>query len=175
MKRSGFLKRYTPLKRSSKPMKRTKLRVVGISSETELKNRIQALLREFVILRDGGCILRLYPEAGMCGGYRNDGQLILQAEHLISREKSATFADLRNIVCLCRHHHGHFKPEQGNIYWAIIEKHLGARNWEWLKRCQEDRSPHKKDWKLEEVALKQQLQTLKEGLSGSFSTGKALE
>jgi len=57
---------------------------------------VSSLLERDIHYRD-------FPE---CGGYRNDGELILQADHLITRANAATFADTRLIVCLCRDHHG---------------------------------------------------------------------
>ena len=54
--------------------------------------RIQALLRAIVIITDGGCVLRFYTEAGACGGYTNAGDLILQAEHLVTRANSISSA-----------------------------------------------------------------------------------
>jgi hypothetical protein len=26
---------------------------------------------------------------------------------------------MRNIVCLCSHHHGRFKPQHGRLYWEL--------------------------------------------------------
>ncbi len=81
---------------------RTPLKTKGDSEVAEVKKRVQALLRAIVIITDGGCVLRHYTEAGACGGYRKDGELILQAEHLITRKNSISFGDLRNIVCRSR-------------------------------------------------------------------------
>ena len=154
MKRGGYIQRKTPLRT------KTRIRVVGNSDTAEIKERIQALLRQLAIQRDGGCILRHYPEAGSCGGYRNTGELILQAEHLVTRSNSVSFADMRNIVCLCRHHHGHFKPEHSLEYWMLIERHIGLARWAWIQRVLNDRAPHRfylADWKLAEVALHREL------------------
>lgn len=142
-------------------MKRTRIRVVGHSDTSDLKADIQALLRKIVIIRDGGCILRHYPETGACGPKRQDGKLVLQAEHLNSRTHSATFADLRNIVCLCQRHHGYWKPQNSRRYWEIIEKHLGPKHWTWLKMMEADKRAHKADWKLAKVVLEQELAKLK--------------
>src|SRR5271157_5163425 len=102
MKRGGFLQRNTPLRQ------KTKLRVIGDSDTARTKQEIQEVLRELVILRDGGCIVRNlhYRDFPECGCYRNDGELILQADHLVTRANAATFADTRLIVCLCKAHHG---------------------------------------------------------------------
>jgi hypothetical protein len=88
-------------------MKHTALRVQGISDTATIKREIQYVAREIVIARDGGCVLRDLHYDGIpeCGGYANNGQIIYQADHLISRSNSATFADTRLIVCLCRDHH----------------------------------------------------------------------
>jgi hypothetical protein len=44
-----------------------------------------------------GRILCHYPESGTCGGYRQDGQLILQAEHLVTRSSSILAATVPQI------------------------------------------------------------------------------
>src|SRR5438477_3758505 len=81
MKRSAPLQRRTPLKQRS-------------DSETaQIKERIQALLRAAVIQRDGGCIFRHYSETEACGGYRKDGELILQADHLNTRARNISYGD----------------------------------------------------------------------------------
>ena len=55
MKRSGFQKKDPA---DIKPMKRKKIRVAGKSTTAQRKKEIQRLVREIVIKRDGGCILR---------------------------------------------------------------------------------------------------------------------
>jgi len=88
-------------------MKRTKLNVVGASDTATIKREIQYVAREIVIARDGGCVLRDLHYDGIpeCDGYANNGQLVLQADHLVTRSNSATFADTRLIVCVCKGHH----------------------------------------------------------------------
>lgn len=147
----------TPLKRISKPLKRTKLRLVGHSTTSELKIEIQALLRQIVIKRDGGCVLRNYPETGACGGYRKDGELILQAEHLHTRSNAASFADTRLVICLCSRHHIFYKPQHADEYYKIVRKHIGTIRSILLDRVQQDYSPHKVDLKMEKIALEQEL------------------
>jgi hypothetical protein len=55
VERGGHLQRNTPLKT------KTRLRIKGISDTAELKDEIQCLVRDIVIIRDGGCLLRNYP------------------------------------------------------------------------------------------------------------------
>lgn len=65
------------------------MRSAAQTPSAQAKKRIQALLRPIAIKRDGGCILRDYIEAGICGGYGpKSGDLILQAEHLNPRERN---------------------------------------------------------------------------------------
>lgn len=87
--------------------RKTHLKVVGSSDTAEIKREIQYIAREIVIQRDGGCILRDLHYDGIpeCNGYANNGQLILQCDHLITRSNSATFADTRLMVCVCKGHH----------------------------------------------------------------------
>ncbi len=159
MKRTS-LKRKTPFSRSSVPLRRTKLRIVGHSTTKQIKDEIQAILREIVIKRDGGCILRHYPETGQCGGYKKDGKLILQAEHLHTRSNSASFADYRLVVCLCKRHHIFWKPQHSDEYYQIVKKHIGKERTNLLKAIQSDYKAHKMDWKLERLALDQYLKKL---------------
>lgn len=161
MKRSPFRRKsLEEIKEAKKAKKNRPLKLLNHESSADLKKDIQALVRQIAIIRDGGCILRLFPEAGQCGGYRNDGELILQAEHLVTRSNSATYGDMRNIVCLCAHHHGHFKPQYSRLYWDIIRKHLGEERWEWIEKVEADKSPHKVDWKLVKLSLEQDLKRL---------------
>jgi hypothetical protein len=101
MKRGGFLKRNTPLAKKGK------------SDTTLLKDAIQDELHRIVKARDDGCILRGSFDVPSCGGYAKDGHLILQADHLLTRANSATFADPRLVVCVCKAHHG-WKSLGGN-------------------------------------------------------------
>lgn len=137
----------TPLNRSQKPLQRTKLRLVGVSDSATLKRDIQALLRAIAIRRDGGCILRGH---GHCTE-------ILQAEHLITRTNSRTFADMRNIVCLCTYHHLFFKKQHSQLYWELIEQKIGPTRWGWYKMARDDRTYFKPDWKLAKLALTEEL------------------
>lgn len=162
MKRSYFKQK------PRKPLKRTRLRLVGKSDTAEDKKEIQSLVREIVMKRDGGCILdaRVFwkfdiPE---CNGYAKDGHLILQADHLVTRGNSATFADTRLVVCLCKGHHGWKsvgsnlrKAQYDKIVKAILPK---ARVALWEKMEADSWRATKKDWKLEIIALKQELKKL---------------
>ena len=62
-------------------MRRMQLAQKSSSDTALIKDEIQDLLREGAIKRDGGCILRHYPETGECGGYRNDGEVSI-SRHL---------------------------------------------------------------------------------------------
>lgn len=141
--------------RSPKTGPRTRsLRVVGQSTSSQLKREIQALLRELAIKRDGGCVLRDYQaSAGQCSGP-------LQAEHLVSRANSATYADMRNIVCLCQRHHIFWKPQNSRLYWDLIKTIIGDERWDWYLARDHDRRPYpmgKADWKLCIIQLQQEL------------------
>lgn len=168
MKRTA-LKRKTPLKSGGFLRRGTALRARGSSDVSETKERIQALLRDTVIITDGGCILRFYSEAGPCGGYTNAGDLILQAEHLVTRANSVSYGDLRNLVCLCRDHHLKFKPQHGRIYWELIERYVGPERWAWIKSVEADERAHKPhrftlyDWQKIEMFLRTKLAAMQEG------------
>lgn len=150
-------------------MKRTKIRVVGDSTVADQKVEIQALAREIVILRDDGCIFK--NERGhVCSGYGSkSGQLVLQADHLLPRSNSGTFADTRLIVCVCKGIHG-WKSIGSNLrkeeYDRRVKKLLPKDRVELWERCEADRyKGHTRmtshDWKLEILNLKSELADLK--------------
>jgi hypothetical protein len=144
MKRSGFIKRRTPLK------------VKGHSDTALVKEEIQAVVRDIVIKRDGGCIL---SSTGDCNGYRKDGELILQADHLITRANAATYADPRLIVCVCKGHHG-WKRWHEREYNALVRSILSADRVKLWDACEKESwKPHRAaayNWPLTLAAPKQE-------------------
>src|SRR5829696_4299006 len=106
-------------------MKRVRLRLQSHSETAEIKREIQAVARDIVIARDGGCVLR---NVRRCGG--EPGFAVLQADHLITRSNSGTYADTRLIVCLCKSCHA-WKSLGGNAgktqYDALVKKAPAAR------------------------------------------------
>lgn len=142
-------------------MKRTKLRVKGHSEMSEIKQEIQDELNTLVKLRDGGCILRHWPETGSCGSRpTKDGHLIQQAEHLHTRANGASYADSRLVVCLCERHHIFYKPQYSDRYYEIVRQIIGPERSALLDRVKADRSPHKMDWRLELLGLKNEVKKL---------------
>lgn len=134
----------TPKQARKKP-----LRKKGKSNSAKAKVRIQAKIRLYVIQRDGGCVLRHYPEAGRCGSFDSNGDLILQGEHLNGRANSVSYGEVDNIVCLCGYHHIFFKKQQTALYWVLIRKHLGKERWEKVEQWILDKSSHRMytaDW-----------------------------
>jgi hypothetical protein len=158
------LARKTPLTAKT-GIKRTKrIKVAGTSETADLKVRIQELVREIVIKRDGGCILRNICGIPACNGYRkSDGELILQADHLITRANSATYADTRLIVCVCQGHHG-WKKWHKEEYDALVKSVIGGDRAMLWARCEEDSwRPNRTsayDWRLHVAALEQELRGL---------------
>ena len=146
-------------------MKRTKLNIKGHSSTAQIKERIQYLVREIVIKRDKGCIFK--KEKGhICTGFAKDGHLILQADHLLSRSNSATFADTRLIVCVCKGIHG-WKSVGNNLrkaqYDERVKKLLPKERVKLWEKCEQDVHAHrtkKMDWQMELVALEMELNNL---------------
>ena len=146
-------------------MRRTKLNVVGTSDTAVVKRDIQYLLREIVIARDQGCILRDLHYDGIpeCNGYANNGQLILQADHLVTRSNSATFADTRLIVCVCKGHHA-WKSLGSNArkkeYDELVRTLISPERVKLWDDCERDSwRPHRTtvyDLKLQLAALKQE-------------------
>ena len=163
------------MKRSPLRRKSGRLRNRALSETARIKDDIQAALREIVIKRDGGCIFRdelqwqqkpgliIYSSNGVppCNGYRKDGALILQADHLITRGNSATYADPRLVVCVCKGHHG-WKSVGSNLrkqqYDAIVRQLISKERVElWDKMEAQSWKPTKVNWQLELAALKREL------------------
>lgn len=141
-----------------------KIRVAGHPTSKELKADIQALLRQIVIKRDKRCILyglRCHHEYGV-------DEVVWQAEHLIERSNSATFADHRLVVLVCKNCHGwkHFKKSNHDQYdkWvkSVLPKERVAL-WEAMteSKWQAVRTGVF-DWKLAKLALEQALRKLSE-------------
>lgn len=147
-------------------MKRTKLNVVGISDTAAIKREIQDTLRDIVILRDGGCLFRNYP-GHTCSGFANDGHLILQADHLITRGNAATYADSRLVVCVCKGIHG-WKSVGSNInkeqYDEMIRDILPLDILKLWDACKRDSwKPNRGaayNWPVTLAALKQELRQM---------------
>lgn len=153
--------KQSPIKRRHSPLRRSKLRLVGVSPVSELKREIQALVRQIVIKRDGGCVLRKVYGIPRCNGYRNDGEMILQADHLITRANSATYGDTRLIVCACQGHHG-WKKWHEKQYEAAVRSVLSPERVALWGIAEEARwRPTRTtamDWKLVKIALTQELE-----------------
>src|SRR4051794_17337057 len=85
LERKAPLESKTPLERRTQIKRGAKLRVVGHSETADLKREIQAVARDIVIARDGGCIFRRLRGHICSSSQTKDGHLVLQADHLITR------------------------------------------------------------------------------------------
>lgn len=157
MKRGGQLKRRTPLK------------VKGNSETADIKQEIQDTLLAIVKARDGGCVFRVLL-GHQCSGYApKSGHLVLQADHMVTRSNSATFADSRLVVCVCKGIHG-WKSVGSNRnkaqYDEMLKRILPPDRVALWERCERDSwRPVRTgiyDWKLALIALKQELRQLRE-------------
>lgn len=145
-------------------MKRTKIHVVGHSTTAEDKAEIQRLIRLIVTIRDGGCILRTV-RCGQEASVEGDtvvSNTVIQADHLVTRANSATFADTRLIVCLCKGCHGwkHWnEKEYENLVRCLIP--IGrVKLWDTAEQLRQAHVTCKVDWKLAIIVLKQELRAL---------------
>ena len=137
-------------------LKKSWLKKLGSSDVSKCKQRIQKLLTAIVRAKDGGCIFRNYPQTGACSGYT-------AADHIISRQFSATYGDTRNVICLCTRHHIYWKPQNPTLYVEIVKDYLGAKTWDWIERAQRDRKTYSfqlNDWLKIEIGLKKELADL---------------
>lgn len=150
-------------------MKRTKLKIVGDNDTAILKQEIQYLVRLICAIRDGGCILRNVRHCGgaaVVEGEEIISNNVIQADHLITRGNSATFADTRLIVCLCKNCHA-WKSVGNNMrkdeYDILVKTLISKDRVELWERCEADMHAHKTfkpDWRMSIVVLKQELLTL---------------
>lgn len=167
--RRAYFKRHVPsmakLPTNYRQMKaRAALKAMSDSPSAVSKRNIQALLREYVILRDGGCILR---NVRRCGG--DIGYAVLQADHLITRSNSATYADSRLVVCVCKPCHAwkslgnnRRKAEYDTLVKTLLPSERVAL-WEACER--DDWRPNRAgayDWQVAEAALRHELMELKQ-------------
>lgn len=147
-------------------MKKSPLRKKSKSPTALLKDDIQEYLRLIVTIRDGGCILRNLRHKGegeaQVINHKVISDRVIQAEHLISRSNSQTFADPRLVVCICKNCHG-WKTYFPKQYDALVKPLLSKERQQLWERCEQERSMHKThkvDLKLELLALKQLYQQL---------------
>ena len=143
------------MKRTLFKRKPHKLAFKHSSPSNDIKDEIQGLLRSIAIIRDGGCVLRDYPQTGKCGGYTKDGNLILQYDHLNSRTHSISFADERLGVLVCKRHHIFYKPQYPFEYERCVIDAIGKERADLLYKVRQDRRAYKMDWKLELLRLRQ--------------------
>jgi hypothetical protein len=147
-------------------MKRSPLRSHGKSETAKCKLRIQELLRQLALLRDGGCVL--WPLAGTgnipyCHSQdTKDGHMVMQYDHLNSRQFNVSFADLRLGVILCQGHHKwkHSSKRNEKEYDALIRQIIGLQRADFWDRAENDRKIYSMglwEWTKVELALTQDL------------------
>jgi hypothetical protein len=150
-------------------MKTSPLAKKSKSEVSRVKDRIQALLRQIALLRDGGCVLQdavpQFPDLPQCNGFTKAGNLILQYDHLNSRGFNVSFADTRLGVILCKGHHGwkHFTDANKKRYDAIMRKLIGAARTKLWDRVEGDQHTYPMtlwDWQKQEIALRAELKSL---------------
>lgn len=143
-------------------MKRTKIRKKGKSEISQCKTRIQALLRDLAIIRDGGCVMKHYQETGKCGGRKKNGELILQFDHLHSRTNSTAW-NLDLGICVCLRHHFYYKRQYPFEYERYAIDNIGKKREELLYRTRADNKPYSMklhNWLFIEMGLTQDIKRL---------------
>ncbi len=135
------------------------------SETAKIKEDIQAYLRLIVAKRDKGCVLRNLRRCGALCEVVDDkivSDTVIQADHLLSRANSGTFADPRLVVCVCRSCHG-WKSLGSNLrkkeYDDLVRSILPKDRVELWDKCEAEMSAHKThkmDWRLELLNLKQE-------------------
>lgn len=92
--------------------------------------------------------------------------VVFQADHLVTRANTATYSDVRLIVCVCKGCHAwkHWNKEQYDDQVRTILPKDRVELWD--KAMKDSWRPKRNftaDWKLEEVGLKQMLKNMREG------------
>lgn len=152
------------IKRGNSQMKKTKLKVVGDNDTATKKQEIQSLVRLIVTHRDQGCVLRKL-RCGVTAFVDEDNKIVasssyIQADHLVTRANSATFADTRLIVCLCNGCHLWKKYHENEYNDLIRHNVLDLKRLQLWEKCEQDRRAHKTykmDWSMELLALHKEL------------------
>jgi hypothetical protein len=169
LKRSGFkskgIKPPKPKKqRTTGRIGGNKPELAGHQTAKQLKKEIQATLRELVMLRDKKCVLHGIIDNGRMKCNHeigvNDEGVVWQAEHLIERSNSATYADPRLVVLVCKNCHGwkHFKKSNHDQYDKWVKTKISPERVALWERCENEMwRVNKVDWKLELLALKQEV------------------
>ena len=132
-------------------MKRTPLSKFSPLPVAKLKRQVQSLVREIVIIRDKGCLLK---------GYKFRCNEVLQADHLISRGRNVGFADTRLIICLCSAHHTAKTFDDTGVYEQLIKEKIGTERtklWERVKRDTKSYPMTAWDWSKVILGLKEEL------------------
>ena len=142
-------------------MKRSPLKRKSRSPNAIVKDNIQEYVRLIVSIRDKGCVLRSVRGCGAICEVVNDkvvSATVIQADHLITRANSATFADYRLIVCVCRACHG-WKHWHEKEYDSLVKTVLSKEVLDLWEKCELDRQAHKTykvDFVMELLHLKQE-------------------
>jgi len=151
------LKKKSGFKKKTKPLKRTPLRRKSKSRTALIKQEIQNTLRLLVAHRDGGCVLRKLR----CG---NDAKVIeglivseavIQADHLLTRSNSATYANPDLVVCICQPCHGwkhYHKKEYDKLIRTVLSKEI-VDLWDLAIKFRHSHKTVKMDWNLQLVGL----------------------
>jgi len=91
-----MIRRRSPLKRGSAPIRRTPLRSYSKKRRAEIRERSDVIAR--VIARDGGCLVQTWTPFARCDGP-------LDVDEIISRGRGGSYLDDENCQTLCRRHH----------------------------------------------------------------------
>jgi hypothetical protein len=135
----------------------------------QAKVRIQALLREIGIARQKGICFFAGKEVNgrihECSGWRNDGELVLQYDHLNPREKNVSFADSRLGLVICKGIHGwkSFSDANKKIYDDAARKYISPAQRKLWRRVENDHKNYPMgawEWTKCEMALTQELKEI---------------
>jgi hypothetical protein len=102
-------------------------------------------VRAIAIIRGCGCLHRsseIHREYRIkdSSGWRKDGELVLQYDHLNSRQFNVSYVDLRPGVIICKDHYGwkHFTDANKKLYDKIMRVLIGTERAELWDRVEND-------------------------------------
>lgn len=163
LRRTGWKRKAkTPLKQGLGASRKSVLRKLGKSPVSVQKRKIQALLRQIVMIRDKGCVLAQIR----CNRRIEDAGVVWQADHLLSRSNAATFGDSRLVVLVCQPCHA-WKSLGSNLrkaeYDRLVRTLLPKERVSLWDMAEIDAGRHKgvkMDWTLVEISLQKELDML---------------
>ena len=139
------------------------MRTTSKTESAQAKQRIQELLRKIGLQRQKGkCFFEgkvVDYRVHQCSGWRADGELVMQYDHLNSRAYNVSYANPDCGVVICKGLHL-WKKYHKDTYDKAARKYIGKKRRELWDRVADDKKIYPMsayDWMKCELALKEEL------------------